>query len=168
MMVMDSVYWFLFLNPSLMKGSSIIGLESTAHCGDNLIRYLVAFFIKCVLNPIKMSTMRKNNIRKTKTDKIDTYIITKTLMLQIKFLAPQRVSTIVMDRIFPIIELNFCLLEQFLMEDKNSFKYTNPLFEQPPRFELVKAVPFKYIIELQGSINTEPQIYSSFAKFLDS
>lgn len=73
--------------------------------------------------------MRKNNIRKTKTDKIDTYIITKTLMLQIKFLAPQRVSTIVMDRIFPIIELNFCLLEQFLMEDKNSFKYTNPLFE---------------------------------------
>lgn len=26
--------------------------------------------------------MRKNNIRKTKTDKVDTYIIAKTLMLQ--------------------------------------------------------------------------------------
>jgi len=26
--------------------------------------------------------MRKNNIRKTKTDKVDTYIIAKTLMMQ--------------------------------------------------------------------------------------
>lgn len=65
------------------KDSIIIGLESTAHYGDNLVRYLVASFYKvCVLNPIKASTMRKNNIRKTKTDKVDTYIIAKTLMLQ--------------------------------------------------------------------------------------
>ena len=65
------------------KDSIIIGLESTAHYGDNLVRYLVAKNYKvCVLNPIKTSTMRKNNIRKTKTDKVDTYIIAKTLMLQ--------------------------------------------------------------------------------------
>ncbi len=65
------------------KDNIIIGLESTAHYGDNLVRYLVASFYKvCVLNPIKTSTMRKNNIRKTKTDKVDTYIIAKTLMLQ--------------------------------------------------------------------------------------
>ena len=64
-------------------GSIIIGLESTAHYGDNLVRYLVAEnFQVCVLNPIKTSTMRKNNIRKTKTDKVDTYIIAKTLMMQ--------------------------------------------------------------------------------------
>ena len=51
----------------------IIGLESTAHYGDNLVRYLVASCYKvCFLNPIKTSTMRKNNIRKTKTDKVDT------------------------------------------------------------------------------------------------
>jgi transposase len=63
--------------------SLIIGLESTAHYGDNLVRYLVASDFKvCVLNPIKTSTMRKNNIRKTKTDKVDTYIIAKTLMMQ--------------------------------------------------------------------------------------
>src|SRR5574344_1899882 len=63
--------------------SIIIGLESTAHYGDNLIRYLVAkSFQVCVLSPIKTSTMRKNNIRKTKTDKVDTYIIAKTLMMQ--------------------------------------------------------------------------------------
>ena len=63
--------------------SIIIGLESTAHYGDNLVRYLVAEnFQVCVLNPIKTSTMRKNNIRKTKADKVDTYIIAKTLMMQ--------------------------------------------------------------------------------------
>ena len=67
----------------LDKDSLIIGLESTAHYGDNLVRYLVAKKYKvCVFNPIKTSTMRKNNIRKTKTDKVDSYIICKTLMMQ--------------------------------------------------------------------------------------
>ena len=65
------------------KDSIIIGLESTAHYGDNLVRYLVALSFKvCVINPIKTSSMRKNNIRKTKTDKVDTFIICKTLMMQ--------------------------------------------------------------------------------------
>jgi transposase len=64
----------------------IIGLESTAHYGDNLVRFLVATGYKvCVLNPLATSAMRKNNIRKTKTDKVDTYIIAKTLMLQNSF-----------------------------------------------------------------------------------
>jgi transposase len=67
----------------LDKDSLIIGLESTAHYGDNLVRYLVAKNYKvCVLNPIKTSTMRKNGIRKTKTDKVDTFIICKALMMQ--------------------------------------------------------------------------------------
>ena len=68
---------------SFEKDSIIIGLESTAHYGDNLVRYLVAdSYNVCVINPIQTSTMRKNNIRKTKTDKVDTFIIAKTLMLQ--------------------------------------------------------------------------------------
>ena len=68
---------------SFDKDSIIIGLESTAHYGDNLVRYLVAELYKvCVLNPIKTSQMRKNNIRKTKTDKVDTFVIAKTLMMQ--------------------------------------------------------------------------------------
>ena len=61
---------------SFDKNSIIIGLESTAHYGDNLVRYLVAeFYQVCVLNPIKTCQMRKNNIRKTKTDKVDTFVI---------------------------------------------------------------------------------------------
>ncbi len=66
-----------------LPDDSIIGLESTAHYGDNLIYFLVSEGRKvCVINPIKTSTMRKNSIRKTKTDKVDTYIIAKTLMLE--------------------------------------------------------------------------------------
>ena len=71
---------------SFDSDSIIIGLESTAHYGDNLVRYLVASDYKvCVLNPLSTSSMRKNNIRKTKTDKVDTYIICKTLMMQKHF-----------------------------------------------------------------------------------
>lgn len=66
-----------------LESDNIIGLESTAHYGDNLVRYLVASsFQVCVLNPIKTSSMRRNNLRKTKTDKVDTYIIAKTLLMQ--------------------------------------------------------------------------------------
>ena len=36
----------------------------------------------CVLNPIMTSSMRKNNVRKMKTDKVDTLVIAKTLMMQ--------------------------------------------------------------------------------------
>lgn len=61
----------------------IIGLESTAHYGNNLVRYLVCrSYDVCILNPIQTATLRKNNIRKTKTDKVDTFIICKALAMQ--------------------------------------------------------------------------------------
>ena len=79
----DSFHMLVSRLNFLESDNIIIGLESTAHYGDNLVRYLVASSFKvCVLNPIKTSSMRKNNIRKTKTDKVDTYIIAKTLMMQ--------------------------------------------------------------------------------------
>lgn len=62
---------------------TIIGLESTAHYGDNLVRYLVANnYNVCVLNPIQTSSRRKDRIRKTKTDKVDAIVIAETLMMQ--------------------------------------------------------------------------------------
>jgi len=65
------------------KDKVIIGLESTAHYGNNLLAFLVPKgYNMCLINPIETSTMRKNNIRKTKTDKVDTFIICKTLMMQ--------------------------------------------------------------------------------------
>lgn len=68
---------------SFDKSSLIIGLESTAHYGNNLLAFLVPKgFQVCLINPIQTSTLRRNNIRKTKTDKVDTFIICKTLMMQ--------------------------------------------------------------------------------------
>jgi len=67
---------------SFEKSSLIIGLESTAHYGYNLVEFLVSNNYKvCVINPIQTATLRKNNIRKTKTDKVDTFLIAKTLMM---------------------------------------------------------------------------------------
>src|SRR5690242_6672655 len=54
------------------KESMIIGLESTAHYGENLICFLFSRgFRICVINPIQTATLRKTNIRKTKTDRVD-------------------------------------------------------------------------------------------------
>ena len=76
---------------SFDRSSTIIALESTAHYGDNLVRYLVTnLYQECVLNPIKTCQMRKNYIRRTKTDKVDTFVIAKTLMMQddLSFVSP--------------------------------------------------------------------------------
>ncbi len=67
---------------SLDSDSIIIGLESTAHYGNNLVEFLVNNNYKlCVINPIQTSALRKGNIRKAKTDTVDTYIIAKALMM---------------------------------------------------------------------------------------
>lgn len=65
----DSFYLLLSKLALLDQNSIIIGLASTAHYGDNLVRFLISKdFILHVPNPIKTSSMRKNNVRKTKTD----------------------------------------------------------------------------------------------------
>ena len=79
----DGFYLLLSKLAPLDQNSIIIGLESTAHYGDNLVRFLISKDFKvCVLNPIQTSSMRKNNVRKTKTDKVDTFVIAKPLMMQ--------------------------------------------------------------------------------------
>lgn len=79
----DGFYLLLSKLAPLDQHSIIIGLESTAHYGDNLVRFLISKdFNVCVLNPLSTSSMRKNNLRKTKTDKVDTFVIAKTLMVQ--------------------------------------------------------------------------------------
>ena len=69
------------LNP-FEKDSIIIGLESTAHYGNNLVFFLVSKgFHVCMINPIQTSSLRKNRLRKTKTDKVDTPVIAKAVAL---------------------------------------------------------------------------------------
>lgn len=62
---------------------SLVGLESTGHYGENLINFLhnKGFNIG-IINPIQTDALRSSNIRKTKTDKIDTKLVIQSLMLK--------------------------------------------------------------------------------------
>lgn len=64
------------------KADLLIGLESTGIYSENLICFLFGNGYKlAVINPIQTATLRKTSIRKTKTDKVDTFLIIKSLMV---------------------------------------------------------------------------------------
>lgn len=64
------------------KEELLIGLESTAHYAENIISFLFnRGFQIAIINPIQTSSVRKSSIRKVKTDKVDTFVIIKTLLL---------------------------------------------------------------------------------------
>ena len=67
---------------SLNKNDLIIGLESTAHYAENVIFFLHSLGYRlAVINPVQTAAVRKTGIRKTKTDKIDSLLICKTMAL---------------------------------------------------------------------------------------
>lgn len=73
---------FLLSLNSFSKENLLIGMESTAHYAENLTGFLYSQgFSVCIINPIQTSALRKSNIRKTKTDSLDTYLIAKALMM---------------------------------------------------------------------------------------
>ena len=60
----------------------LVGLEATGIYGDNLTTFLFDNGFKIGrINPIQTDSLRSSNIRKTKNDKIDTFLISKCLML---------------------------------------------------------------------------------------
>lgn len=78
----DGFYKLLSKLSRFNKEDIIIGLESTAHYGNNLVAFLVSKeFHVCVINPIRTASLRKSNIRKTKTDKVDSLLIAKSVIL---------------------------------------------------------------------------------------
>lgn len=59
-----------------------VGLESTGHYSDNLVAFLYSKNYKIgIINPIQTDALRNANIRKTKNDKIDTFLIAHCLIL---------------------------------------------------------------------------------------
>ena len=64
------------------KENLLIGLESTSHYGENLIYHLydMGYHIT-VINPIQTASLRNSNIRKTKTDTVDTFLIIKSMIV---------------------------------------------------------------------------------------
>lgn len=74
----------LFINTfkNFDLSNCLVGLESTGIYGDNLTTYLFEKGFKIGrINPIQTDSLRASNIRKTKNDKIDTYLIAQCLML---------------------------------------------------------------------------------------
>ena len=64
------------------KDNIIIGLESTAHYGNNLIFYFHEKQFKLgIINPIQTASLRKTRIRKVKNDKVDSMLICEALSL---------------------------------------------------------------------------------------
>lgn len=64
------------------KEKILIGLESTAHYGNNLVFYFHEKRFKIgIINPIQTATLRKSRIRKVKNDKIDSMLICEALSL---------------------------------------------------------------------------------------
>lgn len=64
------------------KDKVLIGLESTAHYGNNLIFYFHEKKFKLgIINPIQTATLRKTRIRKVKNDKVDSMLICEALSL---------------------------------------------------------------------------------------
>ena len=68
---------------SLPNEPLLIGLESTAHYGENLIYFLCGNgYHVAMINPLQTAAIRKSAIRKTKTDKVDAFVIAKSLMME--------------------------------------------------------------------------------------
>ena len=73
------------------RSKLLIGLESTGIYSENLICFLYeSDFRLAVINPIQTATLHKTAIRKTKTDKVDTMLIIKSLMVNSYRLYSQR------------------------------------------------------------------------------
>lgn len=98
------------------KDQLYIGMESTAHYAENLTCFLFTRgFQVCIINPIQTSSLRKSNIRKTKTDSVDTYLIIKALILN-----HFRLYT---ERDYNSLQLkNLCRFRQKLMKARTKVK----------------------------------------------
>ena len=64
------------------KEELLIGLESTAHYGEVFTQFIFNLGFKvAIVNPLQTSAIRKAGIRKTKNDKIDSLVISRSLIL---------------------------------------------------------------------------------------
>ena len=79
---MDGFNLLLSRLNSFSTEDCLVGLESTGHYSDNIASFLFKKGFKIgIINPIQSDSLRSSNIRKTKNDKIDTFLIIQCLML---------------------------------------------------------------------------------------
>lgn len=101
---------------SFSKEDLLIGLESTAHYGENLICFLFKRGYQiCIINPIQTAALRKTNIRKTKTDAVDTLLIIKALIMnKYRIFSQQDLNSMQLK--------NLCRFRQKLMKARTKVK----------------------------------------------
>ena len=101
---------------SFSKEDLLIGLESTAHYGENLICFLFKRGYQiCIINPIQTAALRKTNIRKTKTDAVDTLLIVKALIMnKYRIFSQQDLDSMQLK--------NLCRFRQKLMKARTKVK----------------------------------------------
>ncbi len=71
------------INKSLSNDDDVlIAMKSTGHYHTNFFTYFKAFDYKVsVINPLQTDSIRKQHIRKTKNDKVDSYLVAKTAVI---------------------------------------------------------------------------------------
>ncbi len=115
------------------RSEVLIGLESTGIYSENLICFLYESGYKlAVINPIQTATLRKTAIRKTKTDKVDTMLIIKSLMVNSYQLYSHRDADSIKLR-------TLCRFRQNLKKSKTRLKiqlagYVNLVFPEFGKF----------------------------------
>jgi transposase len=83
---------------SVPMGSVLIGMESTASYHVNLFSYLVSEgYAAVVLNPLLISNYVKMQLRKTKTDKKDAWVIAQFLLANRDSLIRRATSPLISD-----------------------------------------------------------------------
>lgn len=114
---------------SLDKEEMLIGMESTAHYAENLTCFLFSRgFNICIINPIQTAALRKTNIRKTKNDRVDTYLIIKALIMnQYRLFTQRDLQSLKLK--------NLCRFRQKLMKARTKVKiqlvtYVDQLFPE--------------------------------------
>ena len=71
---------FLTTTKKFTHSRHLAGLEATGHYGDNFTAFLLDNdYHVGIINPISTDAQRKLKIRKTKNDKLDTFLIAKVL-----------------------------------------------------------------------------------------
>jgi len=85
-------------NLSISKEGLLIGMESTACYHMNLFSFLLAGgYTAVVINPLLIANFVKMQLRKTKTDKKDAFVIAQFLLMYVDTLAQTSISPHVSD-----------------------------------------------------------------------
>jgi transposase len=83
---------------SVSQESILVGMESTACYHVNLYSFLISLgYCVIVMNPLLISNFVKLQLRKTKTDKKDAYVIAQFLLLNRDSLSPSILSSEITD-----------------------------------------------------------------------